>query len=138
MTLDAVLNHARAQAESRMRDTCTVTAPGTSGELNAATGLPSHTAGAVIYAGKYRLRTPGTGSPSDRQVSGDRVALSTPTAFFPVSAPPIPVGAIITCTAVPADDAGGHLRLGRRVRVTGLILGTDMTAQRVQVEAVTG
>lgn len=138
MDLRDALTTLREEAESRMRDTCSVSAPGSSGDLNATTGLPSETAGGVIYTGKYRMRTPGSGSPSDRTVSGDRVPVSTPIASFPVSAPKIPVGSIVTCTAVPPDDPAGHLRLGRRVRVTGLVLGTDQTAQRVQVEAVTG
>jgi hypothetical protein len=50
----------------------------------------------------------------------------------------VPVGAIVLITGVPADDPAGHLRLGLRLRVAGLVLGTDMTAQRVTVEAVTG
>jgi hypothetical protein len=71
-------------------------------------------------------------------VAGDRVSTSTPTLSLPVSAPRLPVGAVAVITGVPGDDSAGHLRLGLRVRVVGLVLGTDMTAQRVTVEAVTG
>jgi hypothetical protein len=75
---------------------------------------------------------------SAREVAGDRVSTSSPTLSVPVTAPRIPVGAIVKITGVPADDPAGHLRLNLRLRVTGLVIGTDMTAQRVTVEAVTG
>jgi hypothetical protein len=75
---------------------------------------------------------------SQATVAGDRVSTSTPTLSLPVSAPQVPVGAVVVITAVPADDPAGHLRLGLRLRVVGLVLGTDMTAQRLTVEAVTG
>jgi hypothetical protein len=75
---------------------------------------------------------------SARDVAGDRVSTSSPTLSVPVTAPRIPVGAIVLITGVPVDDPAGHLRLNLRLRVTGLVIGTDMTAQRVTVEAVTG
>lgn len=147
MDLAADLREFQAEANSRMRDTCTVTVPSSEpGAIDPVTWLETTTAGTVIYGpdiaphyGMYRLRMGGTvaGSAST-SVAGDRVSTSTPTASFPISAPAIPVGAIVVCVAVPADDPGGHLRLGRRVRTTGLVLGTDMTAQRLTVEAVTG
>jgi hypothetical protein len=75
---------------------------------------------------------------TSRDVAGDRVSTSTPTLSVPVTAPRLPVGAIIKITGVPVDDPAGHLRLGLRLRVVGLVIGTDMSAQRVTVEAVTG
>jgi hypothetical protein len=127
-------------AESRMRDTCTVTVPAIGGgTVDPGTGLETDAAGTLIYSGPFRLRMAGTISgSSSRDVAGDRVSTSSPTASFPLSAPRIPVSAIVVCTGVPADDPAGHLRLGLRLRATGLVLGTDMTAQRVTVEAVTG
>ncbi len=123
-----------------MRDTCAVTIPGTAqGTIDPDTGLDTDTAPTTLYTGKFRLRMAGTVSGSTaREVAGDRVSTSTPTASFPVSAPRIPIGAIVTVTEVPADDPAGHLRMGFRARVSGVLTGTDMTAQRVQVEAVTG
>jgi hypothetical protein len=130
----------QAEAESRMRDTCAVTLPSSGpGTVDPGTGLEIDTPGALVYSGMCRLRMAGTISGSSaRDVAGDRVSTSSPTLSVPVTAPRLPVGAIILITGVPADDPAGHLRLGLRLRVTGLVLGTDMTAQRVTVEAVTG
>lgn len=123
-----------------MRDTCSVAVPSTTqGTIDPDTGLETDAAPTVLYTGRCRLRMAGTISgASARDVAGDRVATSSPTLSVPVSAPRLPVGAIVTITAVPADDPAGHLRQGFRARVSGLLLGTDVTAQRVQVEAVTG
>lgn len=130
----------QALAESRMRDTCTVTVPSTTqGTIDPNTGLETDAAPTTLYTGKCRLRMSGTVSGSTaRDVAGDRVSTSAPTLSVPISAPRLPLGAIVTVTNVPADDPAGHLRLGVRARVSGLLIGTDMTAQRVQIEAVTG
>ena len=140
MDLTGLLLRRQAVAVSRMRDRCTVTLPSSGGGVvDPGTGLETDAAGTVIYSGPFRLRMSGTvAGSSARDVAGDYVYTSTPTASFPVSAPRIPVGAIVVVDGVPADDPAGHLRLGLRLRVTGLVIGTDMTAQRVTVEAVTG
>lgn len=140
MDLTGALADFQSLAVSRMRDTCTVTAPSTTaGTVDPVTGLETATAGTAVYSGVCRLRMSGTvAGSSSRDVSGDRVSTSTPTLSVPVTAVRIPVGAVVLITAVPADDPAGHLRLGMRFRVTGLVLGTDMSAQRVTVEAVTG
>lgn len=139
-TIPAIAARSIAIANARMRDTCAVSAPSTlSGSIDPATGLESVTPGASIYSGPCRLRMAGNISGSNaRDVAGDRVSTSTPMLSVPVSAPRIPVGAVVTITDVPDDDPAGHLRLGLRLRVIGQVLGTDMTAQRVTVEAVTG
>jgi hypothetical protein len=123
-----------------MRDRCTVTLPADGGgTVDPGTGLETDTAGTLVYSGPFRLRMAGNISGSSaRDVAGDRVSTSSPTASFPLSAPRIPVGAIVVVTGVPADDPAGHLRSGLRLRVTGLVLNTDSSAQRVTVEAVTG
>jgi hypothetical protein len=123
-----------------MRDTCTVTVPGAaSGALDPATWLPTVGAGLTVYSGKCRLRMGGTVAGSQAQdVVGTLVSTSTPTLSVPISAPRLPVGAVVLITDVPDDDPAGHLRLGLRLRVVGQVLGTDMTAQRLTVEAVTG
>jgi len=140
MDLTGLLQRRQAEAESRMRDTCTATLPSSgAGTVDPGTGLEIDTPGAVFYSGKCRLRMGGTVSgATSRDVAGDRVSTSTPTLSVPVSAPRLPVGAIVKITGVPADDPAGHLRFGLRVRVTGLNINTDTTAQRVTVEAVTG
>ena len=123
-----------------MRDTCTITVPSVvAGTVDPVTGLESETAGTVLYSGVCRLRMGGTVSGSATvNVAGDRVSVSTPTLSVPVGAARVPIGAIAVITGVPADDPAGGLRLGLRVRVTGLVLNTDSSAQRVTVEAVTG
>jgi hypothetical protein len=140
MDLTGLLSRRQAEAVSRMRDTCTVTVPSAGGgTVDPGTGLETDAAGALLYSGVCRLRMAGTISGSSaREVAGDRVSTSSPTLSVPVTAPRIPVGAIVVITGVPADDPAGHLRLNLRLRVTGLVIGTDMTAQRVTVEAVTG
>jgi hypothetical protein len=140
MDLTGLLERRQGEALSRMRDTCTVTVPSSApGTVDPGTGLESDAAGTALYSGVCRLRMAGTISGSSaRDVAGDRVSTSSPTLSVPVTAPRLPVGAIILITGVPADDPAGHLRLGLRLRVTGLVIGTDMTAQRVTVEAVTG
>jgi hypothetical protein len=138
--LSADLEFFQSEAESRMRDTCVVSVPGsTAGELDPTTWLPTTGAGSTVYSGKCRLRMGGTVAGSQTaDVAGTLVATSTPTLSVPISAPRLPVGAVVLITDVPDDDPAGHLRLGLRLRVVGQVLGTDMTAQRVTVEAVTG
>jgi hypothetical protein len=142
MTMGFDLALFQVEAESRMRDTCTVTMPSLGpGSVDPGTGLETDTPGALVYSGRCRLRMAGkvaTSGTSTAAVAGDQVVTSTPMLHVPVSAPRLPVGAIVKITGVPADDPAGHLRLWLRLRVVGLVIGTDMTAQRVTVEAVTG
>ena len=140
MTSGEITARSHALANSRMRDTCTVTVPSSApGVVDPVTWLESTTAGTTLYTGPCRLRMGGTVAGSAQAtVAGDRVSTSTPTLSVPISAPRVPVGAVVIITGVPADDPAGHLRLGVRLRVVGLVLGTDMTAQRLTVEAVTG
>lgn len=140
MTSAEITARSQGFALARMRDTCSVTVPSSDpGSVDPGTGLETGAAGTLLYSGMCRLRMAGTISGSSaRDVAGDRVSTSSPTLSVPVTAPRVPVGAIVLITGVPADDPAGHLRLGLRLRVAGLVLGTDMTAQRVTVEAVTG
>ena len=127
-------------AESRMRFTCQIVTPsGTSGALDPVTGWPTNPVGTTVYSGKCRFRMSGAvAGNSARDVAGDRVQASQPTLSVPVSASMIPVGSVATITAVPADDPAAHLWLGLRMKVIGRVLGSDMTAQRLLVEVVTG
>lgn len=136
-----MLSSATRLANSRMRDTCRAFIEGqaSSGVLDESTWLPVENPDSDIYSGPCRLRMGGTvAGSSAADVVGISVATSTPTLSVPISAPRLPVGAVVLITAVPADDPAGHLRLGLRLRVVGQVLGTDMTAQRLTVEAVTG
>lgn len=123
-----------------MTDVCVVSRPSlASGELDPDTWLPADTVESVVYEGVCRFRMPGTVSASrTREVSGDMPALSEPVLSVPIGSARLAVGDVAVITAVPDDDPGGHLRLGLRMRVIGLVLGTHMTSQRVTVQVVTG
>ena len=125
---DAILADGRVLAESRMTDTCTITVPSSGvGTPLDPTGWPTNPAGAQVYSGKCRLRMGGTVSgSSSRAVAADRVFMSQPVLSLPISAPVIPVGALVVTGS------------GIRAKVVGQILGSQMTAQRVTVEVVTG
>jgi len=140
MDLTAGLAILQGEALSRMRDVCSIQLHSlVAGVVDPATGLESATDAVTIFTGACRLRMGGTVAGSAAtSVAGDRVSTSTPTLSLPVTAPRVPVGAVVTITGVPSDDPAGHLRLGLRLRVVGNVLGTDMTAQRLTVEAVTG
>lgn len=133
---------AEGAAEVLMRDTCTVSAPSAGGgAIDPNTWLPTGSAGAPIYSGRCRLRMMGRTSNAGQgsvAVAGDQVVTSAPMLSVPLSAPRIPVGAVVVMSSVSDLDAGAHLRAGLRLRVTGVFLGTDLTSQRVAVEAVTG
>ena len=140
MTSAQVAAAGQSLAESRMRFTCQVVGPSSSpGPLDPDTGWPTNPAGATVYTGKCRFRMSGAvAGNSARDVAGDRVQASQPTLSVPVSAPIVPVGSVATVTSVPADDPAAHLWLGLRMKVIGRVLGSDMTAQRLLVEVVTG
>lgn len=130
MDLTADLLVLQAEAESRMVDTCvaTVTAAGSGEPVLDESGWPTTPAGTVVYAGKCRIRMGGTVSgSSSREVAEDRVFMSQPVLSVPVSAPTIPVGAVVVLGST-----------GLRMRVVGRVLNTQATAQRVTVEVVTG
>jgi hypothetical protein len=137
--LTATLAALQAEAETRMRFKCRVTVPSDTPGPPDETGWPTIPAGTVIYTGRFRFRQAGTiAGSANRDVAQDQVFLSSPVASFPVSAPIIPVGAVVEVTEVPADDPAAHLWVGVRMRVVGRVMNSDMTAQRVTVEVVTG
>jgi hypothetical protein len=133
VNLTGSLTRLQGQAESRMLNTCVITAPGTaSPELDPDTWLPVVTPGGTLYNGPCRLRVPGgAATGQNRDVAQDRVYITQPVLSIPVSAQRVPSESIVVITG-PAD----HMLVGRRYRVTGLVDGTEMTAQRMLVEGV--
>lgn len=129
-----------------MTYTCRVSVPSNVPGPPDETGWRTNPVGSVIYGpdtpilkGKCRFRMGGTISgSSSRDVGEDRTFTSSPILSVPVSAPLIPVGAVAEIVGVPADDPAAHLWMGLRMRVIGRILVSEMTAQRVTVEVVTG
>lgn len=136
MDVTSALAVFQERAESRMRDTCQIQTFVTGSSMDPVTWLPTETP-TTVYTGKCRLRMP-AGWAQQRDVAGDHASISMPTLSIPVSAPVIPIGAVVRITAVPSDDPAGHLRMGRRFRVLGQMVSTDSTAQRMTIEAVTG
>lgn len=127
MSILGVVDAGRRQAELLMTDTCTVTVPSSGPGTLDPTGWPTNPAGTQLYSGKCRLRMGGTVSgSSSREVAADRVFMSQPVLSVPVSAPVLPVGALVVTAS------------GLRAKIVGRVLGTHMTAQRLTVEVVTG
>lgn len=126
-TVDEITADGQVLAVKRMTDTCVVTVPSSGQGTLDPTGWPTNPAGTVVYSGRCRIRMGGTVSGSQsRDVAADRVFVSQPVLSVPISAAVIPVGAVAVLSS------------GMRLRVVGRVLGTQMTAQRVTCEVVTG
>jgi hypothetical protein len=128
-----MLATSQAIAESRMSDTCLVTraVPG-SGSLDPVTGLPTASARTTVYSGPCRLRTGGTVSAgAQRQSAGDVVTQVASVLSVPVDAARLLVEdrVVFTASSDPSLPALTFV-------VSGLVPGSQMTAQRVQVTAV--
>jgi hypothetical protein len=140
MDLTADLLTLQAEAESRMLDVCRITRSGAADdEIDPDTGLPGTGERAIIYGptvdpheGKCRLRTSGAvSSGSSRQSAGDVVLEVSPVLSLPISAPAVkPEDRVEMLSSVNPSVAGLVLT------VSGLVPGSQMTAQRVSVTAV--
>ena len=132
MDLTTGLAFLRAEAESRMRDTCRVTrAVSGTGDLDPDTGLPVANPRTVVYAGACRVRTGGSISAGSlRQSAADTVTQVTSVLSVPVSAPAVLVNDRVEITS------SENPVLVRLFTVSGLIPNSQSTAQRVQITAV--
>lgn len=138
MDLTGDIEELQDEAESMMTDTCRITRPGQgelSGSIDPVTGLFTHTADAQVYQGMCSIRVPGTVSTGKaRPTAGDEASLLTAIFAIPFDGPRIDV----------ADDIlfltsrYNHALVGRHFTVTGLLPGSQITKQRVSVEAVVG
>jgi hypothetical protein len=138
--LRAALARFQDEAESRMTDTCRVTrAVAGSGDIDPVTGLPVTGDSTVIYGptinphkGKSRLRTGGTVTAGAlRQSAGDVATQVASVLSVPVSAPRLLVDDRVEILS-SADPSLPALVF----TISGLVPGSQMTAQRVQVTAV--
>lgn len=126
------LPHLRDHAESNMRDTCTVTAPGAVGAWDENTGTYAHAPDLTLYAGKCRVRMPNQAEresisgDADWTVSGVIVALPV------AGTAAIPVGATVTITACEMDPG----LVGQPYRVAGPHAQSQATARRLRCVAV--
>ena len=120
-------------AESRMRDSCVVArAVDGSGDLDPVTGLPAAGARVPVYDGRCRVHTGGAVSAgAQRQSGADTVVQVSSILHVPVGAPRLQVDDAVTVTTSenPSLSALSFV-------VSGVIPGSQMTAQRVQITAV--
>ena len=134
MDLTGVLRDLQSEAESRMSDTCRVTRAVTgSPDLDPVTGLPTVPARTTVYEGVCRVRTGGAvSSGSQRESAGDTVTQVSSVLSVPITAARVLVDdrVEILTTVNPA--------LNQAFTVSGLVPGSQMTAQRVQITAVIG
>lgn len=132
MDLTAALATLQGEAESRMTDTCRITrAVASTGDVDPVTGLPTAGTRTTVYTGVCRVRTGGSVSAgSQRQVAGDTVTAVSSLLHLPIGAPQVKVNdRVEILTSVNPTMVG-------LFTVSGLVPGSQMTAQRVQVTAV--
>lgn len=116
-----------------MTDTCRITRAGAinDDEVDPVTGLPPSPTRATVYEGKCRLRTGGTISAGSlRQAGTDTVIQVASLLHLPIDAP-----------AAKVDDrveilSSVNPSMLPFFTVSGIVPGSQMTAQRVQVTAV--
>ena len=126
-TLARTLPRLRAEAESRMRATCSITRP--IGEPDPVTGEREH---APVWYGKCRVKSVASRVQSSVDVVTAAVTRVSDEVHIPVDVGPILVGDVITITAV--EDPRLARIVGTIYRVTSLHEGNDTTAQRLPVE----
>jgi hypothetical protein len=128
----AALPALRAQAESLMVDSCTITAPGTPvWDEDAGAYVPG--APTVLYSGRCRVQIPQSvpGAPvaGEAEWATSAVVVSVPVA----GSEPVKVGATVTITSATHDAALDDAQF----RVVGIPLAkSHATARRLRCEAV--
>lgn len=128
-----LLARAAGAAEFRMSDACRVTRSTDAGEdLDPVTWLHVTSDADLVYEGPCRLRTGGSVSAgSQREVAGDSVTQVNSVLSVPVGAARLMVNDRVEFTASVNPNI-----LPLVFTVSGLVPGSQMTAQRVQVTAV--
>lgn len=115
-----------------MVDACVVREPSTFGEMDPGTGLRPETPGAVVYTGKCKVQT--FEAHETVSESGDHVfSLQRLQVHLPATTE-VDVDQIVTVTSSVLDPN----LVDRRFRVAGFLHKSFATANRVQVEEVTG
>lgn len=127
-----VTKRGRAAAERLMVDACVIRQPSTTGALDPDTGLRPETPGAVVYTGKCKVQTyeahESTPESGAHQYTVQRLSLHIPATVA------VDVDYIATITASVLDPN----LVGKRFRVAGFLHKSFATANRLQVEEVTG
>jgi hypothetical protein len=122
----------RRAAERLMVDACEVRGLPTFGEMDPVTGLRPETPGTLVYAGKCKVQT--FEAHESTPEAGDHVFTVQRTQVHLPADVEVAVDQIITVTASVLD---ANL-VGRRFRVAAFLHKSFATANRVQVEEVTG
>ena len=132
--ITAELPALRAQAESLMVDTCTITSGAATRTYDTNTRTTTTTEGATIYSGKCRVQVTDSVTTTGENVGEQLVITERVTISIPVNAVPVPLNSVITITAVA--DISDPTLVDRKYRVTGSHAGTHKTARRLPCEQV--
>lgn len=128
-----IARRGQAVAELRMTDTCRITRDGSAptGDLDPTTGLPDATARATVYEGRCWVHTGGSVSAgSQRNAGADTVTQVASMLHLPIGAPVARVDdRVEILTSVNPSLLSVYT-------VSGVVPGSQMTAQRVSVTAV--
>ncbi|HWU21550.1 MAG TPA: DUF6093 family protein [Nocardioides sp.] len=129
--ISAALPLLRAQAESMMTDTCTITRPGEP-VFDSTTGTYTD-AGTTVYTGKCRIRTRSIGFLRDRQAeAGEEL-----TTIWPyIVAVPISASDVKVLDVVTVDTCADPLLVGVTLRVRIANAGTNANARKLDCEEV--
>lgn len=123
----------RAEAESLMLSTCTITRGGAEPVWNDATGDYDTAAGGTVYAGKCKIRfLSSVVRESDAQ--SQFVTEQEPTLYLPIDgSEAVTIGDTVFVTANPQDTG----MVGKSFRVAGVHTQTYATQRRLPLEVVT-
>lgn len=129
----AALPGLRAEAESRMRETCLVRRPiGVEPDPMTGADVPVF-APDPVYTGKARVKAENTQARAGES-AGSTVVAQSPAVHIPWASAALLPGDVVDFAA---DTYTPRLQ-GLTFRVTGVHVGSDLTAQRVPVEILPG
>lgn len=130
--ITAVLPELRAQANSLMEDTCTITVPGVGeGVYDEATNTTTPPAPVQIYAGPARIQIAQLSSDKPL-VAVDQLTVVQHIISIPVGAAVVPKAARITIKASAHDPAN----VGRVFTVRAVLHKSQATALKMQAEEI--
>ena len=126
--LTAQLLESRADAESLMRDTCTI---GTLGDpdTDPDTGAVIIPLEGVVYTGRCKVKAPQRAN-QPNEVGGGMVTVTPGEVHIPADGPDLEVGQVVDMTASQLSPT----LVGDRYRIIGPFDGTFITARRYPVE----
>jgi hypothetical protein len=127
----AALPEMRAEAESLMVDSCTITRGGSATTIDEDTGVVGSGSATTVYFGKCRLQTRNV-QPNTTAAGETEYSLLAYVLQVPMSVVGVAIGDVVTVTGTLDDDLDA-----RRFTVTGVVHKTHLTARRLALEEVT-